>query len=148
MAMISMVKKFVATSVEYHGCALGFCWDLGTNLGSAGISIPLIDDKASGGDNMHWLSPDDVLLVIYMYDRLQGRCRTCAMINHNNEICPREEPLDGDLRIKRTEKSPKKRGCLRGNRNKKRIPIGDILDSRISELAEEDTVPEAEAEEE
>ncbi|KAL6213486.1 hypothetical protein ACLB2K_012933 [Fragaria x ananassa] len=31
-----------------------------------------------------------VLQVIYKYERLVRRCRTCSMLNHGGEVCPRE----------------------------------------------------------
>ncbi|KAL6209662.1 hypothetical protein ACLB2K_020602 [Fragaria x ananassa] len=32
----------------------------------------------------------NVLQVIYMYERLVRRCRTCSMLNHEGEVCPQE----------------------------------------------------------
>ncbi|KAL6145284.1 hypothetical protein ACLB2K_055972 [Fragaria x ananassa] len=118
----------------------------GRNSGSAGIFIHRSDDEASGGDNRHCMS-----LGGAVNDKRAKHALALIPLPLNLEEIRFTILNKDDLRIKRTRKSPKKRGRPRGSRNKKRILMGDISDSREPgslTSADEDTILEAEAEDE
>ncbi|KAM5562530.1 hypothetical protein ABKV19_017646 [Rosa sericea] len=42
------------------------------------------------------VSPTDVLTLRFRYERLLGRCRLCALLNHGGQRCPREDESETD----------------------------------------------------
>nr|XP_011470510.1 PREDICTED: uncharacterized protein At4g02000-like [Fragaria vesca subsp. vesca] len=69
----------------------------GFQRGLARVRITLPLNQPVRLDRRIRVSPTDVLQVIYRYERLVGRCRTCFMLNHGGEACPRETEEVVDL---------------------------------------------------
>ncbi|XP_062007499.1 uncharacterized protein LOC133724697 [Rosa rugosa] len=50
----------------------------------------------------------DVLTLRFWYERLLGRCRLCALLNHGGQRCPREDEVEADTVVE--ESSPQAPG--------------------------------------
>ncbi|KAL6144890.1 hypothetical protein ACLB2K_055580 [Fragaria x ananassa] len=62
----------------------------GFQRGLARVRVTLPLNQPVRLDRRIRVSPMDVLQVTYKYERLIGRCRTCSMLNHDEETCPLE----------------------------------------------------------
>ncbi|KAM5587203.1 hypothetical protein ABKV19_005910 [Rosa sericea] len=64
--------------------------------GEARVRLTLPIDDPVRLDRRVRVSPVDVLTLRFRYERLLGRCRLCALLNHGGQRCPREDEVEVD----------------------------------------------------